>query len=850
VAQVAGTSRGVPALAVLLAFTALAIIVVVHYGRHSVQLTLAYHDLHRATLQRERSEAALRESERFVRATLDAMDAMIAVLDADGVVMAVNRAWRSCMDDLVGRDGACDVGANYVSLCESVADGRSEVAGRVAAGLREAMAGTRTTFEVESPIADDRRLVTHVSRFPGHGPLRLVVAHQYVTAVAPPARTVDDIDQPAGDDRTVDIAAPPPSPDPAHARDDEHFRALAEAVPVGVFLADGAARNTYTNPKWHEITGMPADRGLGSTWADAVHADDRDRVLDAWRALCDAPGVFDAEFRLRRPSGEVRWVHVLAKPLAGGAWGPGGFVGSMLDVTERRAVEEGMRSLTADLADRVEARTRERDRFFTLSLDMLCVANATHFTMVNPAFTDVLGYAAEELLALPYLELVHPDDREATRISAERLGGGDPVVQFENRYRHRDGTWRWISWTAVPETPDVVYATGRDVTDRKRVGQELERVAGELRDLYDNAPCGYHSLDGGGVFVAVNDTELAWLGYARDELVGRRRFADLLAPASRPRFEEGFERLKAHGRVAELELDVVRKDGTVLPVLLSATVVQDADGRFVSRASLFDVAERRRAAERVAALNEALASRAVELEKANRELESFSYSLSHDLRAPLRAIDGFARILHDERGDELGAGGKRHLGIIRENAGRMAQLIDGLLDLSRIARRPLVRAPVDMASLAHAVVADVRRAQPDRDIAVDVGELAPAVGDPAQLRQVVTNLVTNAFKYTGKVGHPCVDVGSVDHDGTTVYYVRDNGAGFDMRYADKLFQVFQRLHTPEEFDGTGIGLAVVQRVIGRHGGRVWAEGRVGEGATFFFTLGDRPAAEADVSPSA
>jgi len=253
---------------------------------------------------------------------------------------------------------------------------------------------------------------------------------------------------------------------------------------------------------------------------------------------------------------------------------------------------------------------------------------------------------------------------------------------------------------------------------------------------------------------------------------------------------------------------------------------------------MFDITERRRAAERVDVLHQALGRRAVELEKANRELESFSFSVSHDLRAPLRAIDGFARILCDESGGQLDAGGQRHLGIIRENATRMAQLIDALLALSRLGRRPLNRSRVDMTALAGAVVDEVRGVHSTRDVLVAVHELAPAVGDATLLRQLLANLIGNAFKYTGKVAHPCIDVGSVvDDDGVPIYYVRDNGAGFDMRYADKLFQVFERLHAPSEFDGTGIGLAVVRRIVDRHGGRVWAEGRVDDGATFFFALG-------------
>jgi PAS domain S-box-containing protein len=841
VARVAGTSRGVPALVVLLAFTAIAIIVVVHYGRRSAQLGVAYHELHRATLQRERSEAALRESERFVRATLDSMDAMIAVLDADGVVMAVNRAWRRCMDDLVARGGACDVGANYVALCEAVDDDGGPVAHRVAAGIREVMAGARDGFALESHApGDERRLLTHVTRFPGHGPLRLVVLHHHVTIAEPRHDAAPQPEEPAlppAED------TPPVAPEP-EPPSEYRFRTFAETVPVGIFLAEPDGRITYANTAWHAMIGLATGPDVGMAWVDAVHPDDRDRVLATWRVLPAEPDAF-AEFRVRTPAGAIRWMHVLAKPLAGGV------VGAMLDVTDRRAIEERARGLNADLAGRLEVATRERERFLSLSHAFLYVANATHLTTVNRAFADALGYSADELLARPHLELVHPDDRDATRSRLESLGAGDPVVRFENRHRHRDGSWRTIAWTAVRESPEVVHAAGGDVSDRERARHDLERAAAELHELYDDAPCGYHTLDADGVVVAANRTARDLLGYADDELVGRRRFAELLTDRSARQFAPAFDRSTEHGRMAGLELEVVRRDGSILPILASAATIRDADGRFAGcRVSMLDLTDRRRAAERIAMLSDELAVRAGELEKANREIESFSRSVSHDLREPLRAIDDLARILHDERGEELGSGGKRHLEGIRTRAGRMAELIDGLLDLSRIGRRPLAPEHVDMTGLAEAVVEDVRRVEPEREVTIDVGALAPAVGDAAQLRRVLANLIANAVKYTGKVDHPCIDVGSVDHEGTPVYYVRDNGAGFDMRHADKLFHVFERLHAPEEFEGTGVGLAVVQRLVERHGGRVWAEGRVGEGATFFFTLGDRPGAEDDAAPSA
>lgn len=237
-----------------------------------------------------------------------------------------------------------------------------------------------------------------------------------------------------------------------------------------------------------------------------------------------------------------------------------------------------------------------------------------------------------------------------------------------------------------------------------------------------------------------------------------------------------------------------------------------------------------------AELQERLRERAVELEAANKELESFSYSVSHDLRAPLRAINGFSTIVVEEYAAQLPDEAQRLLGSVIRGARRMEQLIDDLLQFSRFARQPLSKQSVNVLALVQELVDELQKEQGDRKVEVRVGALANCVADLALLRQVFANLLSNAFKYTGKVAQPAVEVGYRLEEGRHVYFVRDNGAGFDMQYAHKLFGVFQRLHSADEFKGTGIGLSIVQRVIQRHGGRVWVEAEVNKGATFYFDL--------------
>lgn len=268
-----------------------------------------------------------------------------------------------------------------------------------------------------------------------------------------------------------------------------------------------------------------------------------------------------------------------------------------------------------------------------------------------------------------------------------------------------------------------------------------------------------------------------------------------------------------------------------------------------SRQALLSVVEDQRATEAAlrrsettfrdlnAELERRVSERTAQREEATRELEAFSYSVSHDLRAPLRALDGFSRMIVEDHAERLDPEGRRLLGVVSANARRMAQRIDDLLRLSRLGRSEVRRLSVDMASLAHAAFEEIVEAPEARGrIEFRVGDLPGAVGDPALLRQAWINLLSNAVKFSASRERPVIEVeGKVEGPGA-VYRVKDNGAGFDMAYAGKLFGVFQRLHAPSEFEGTGVGLALVRRIVLRHGGRVWAEGRVGEGATFFFCL--------------
>ena len=303
-------------------------------------------------------------------------------------------------------------------------------------------------------------------------------------------------------------------------------------------------------------------------------------------------------------------------------------------------------------------------------------------------------------------------------------------------------------------------------------------------------------------------------------------------------------RLIAGEAITSFETQRVTKDGRVLDVWMTVTKLLDATGNPIGLASTErDITARKRAVEEVHKLNAELEQRVrdrtAELEAANQELEAFSYSVSHDLRAPLRAMDGFSMALLEDCAGKLDETAQDHLRRIRAGSQRMAELIDDLLNLSQVTRTEMRRERVDLTVMAEEIGAELRRLQPDREGNLVVAPALTADADARMLRLVLNNLLDNAWKFTSRRAQACIEVGARELDGQRVFFVRDNGAGFDMAYAGRLFGAFQRLHSTQEFEGTGIGLAIVQRIIHRHGGRVWAEGAVEQGAIVYFTVGKK-----------
>jgi PAS domain S-box-containing protein len=601
------------------------------------------------------------------------------------------------------------------------------------------------------------------------------------------------------------------------------------------------------DPRAFDLSGAP---NMKQVWTDLLHPEDRLKPDPHFSESLRKEGImYENSFRMRHADGHYLWILSRGRTLTDENGNPTPItVGTHIDITARKQAEELL------------AMSEERYRTLAQRFGTLIAASKTGAWEYNTTtaegwfsreYYSMLGYKDEhdpELQAddarKMWIGLIHPDDRDVAR-EKFRAYLREPVGMYENifRMRHKSGDWIWV-WSRGRTLTDqngkygtLTVGTHIDITERKEAEERLAKSEERFRHALDNMMEGIQIIDRDCRYVYVNDAVTAHARLSADQLLGRTMMECY----------PGFEDTKVYGLIRKcieqgesfhFDNEFTFASGEVAYFDMSIQPVPQ--GVFILS---IETTERKKAELKVRQFNEELErtieERTSQLKSVNKELEAFSYSVSHDLRAPLRAVNGFSEMVQQQYGDKLDDNGRRLLGIIRDNATTMGQLIDDLLEFSRTGRKELSFMKVDMNQLANEALTELQQQQSVNASQVVIEPLPVVMADRQLMKQVMVNLLSNALKYSSKKEAPLIRVWSEQAEEGITFHVSDNGVGFDMAYVDKLFGVFQRLHSKREFEGTGVGLALVQRIIARHGGRVWAEGIVGEGATFHFTVPER-----------
>lgn len=798
----------------------------------------------------KQAEDALRESEERYRSLVLATSQAVWLTDAEGNAKAVTSTWQT----ITGQNDADQKGNGWLNTLHP--DDRE----RVWQVWRQAVTD-QIPYEAEYRILNTQ------------GEERCIVAR------AVPVRSPDgQVREWIG--TSTDIT------DRKRAEEKLRFQAqLLDNVRESVVATDLEGRIIYWGRGAEALYGYPAEEVMGTFVSFIVDSEEQSQEEERIRQVLEL-GYWKGEYQQRRRDGTSFWADTVISLAKDEQGKPFGLIGIDRDISAakrneiiRRQAEAELRRLNEELEQRVQTRTqelhqannqlqaeiRERQRtevalrqseelfrqIFESAPVGIALANTQdyQFRMVNPLFCTMLGYSEEELMAGSCPSISHPEDADAEKPYAERLFRGDiPGYQFVKRYIKKNQEIMWGSLTTRAirnQTGEILYILGivEDITERKQIEDEREqarealaRRTAELDSLINIMPDYIYVIERNTMRILLcNQAFVEGIGRRDRQAVQGKLVSECFSEADTAYFYQQNQQVFDSGQTLHVQETIVLGDEPHHFETFKIPVRQ-------SNGEIYALLGMSRDYTELIETQRTLSERTAQLEASNQELNAFSYSVSHDLRAPLRHISGFVNALRNHLAQTSSLNDPKvahYLQVIQDSSFKMGQLIDGLLTLSRVGRRQMAELPVDLNLVVQAVLERLSESplvtgdsqSPSQPVEFVIGALPAVMGDATLLQQVFANLLENAIKFSRGRSPARVEVGTLA-DGTL--FVRDNGVGFSMEYADQLFGAFQRLHPASEFEGTGIGLAIVQRIIHRHGGMIWAESKVGHGATFYF----------------
>jgi PAS domain S-box-containing protein len=616
------------------------------------------------------------------------------------------------------------------------------------------------------------------------------------------------------------------------SQSERNYRLLHDTMLQGVVYQDAGGKIISMNPAAVRILGRSLEESPGHALEDGEHNTLRANGSSflgsdhpSMAALRTGQELRDVVMGVYNPQEkDYRWIKVRALPqFRSGEDKPYQVYIIFDDITDRRRIENTLQNS--------EIRYR---RLFEAAQDGILIVDAEtgHIVDVNPFLMDMLHYSKEEFVGKKLWEIGAFRDIEKSKNAFAELQTSQYIRYEDLQLETKEGRLidvEFVSNVYQVDHTKVVQCNIRDITERRRAEAALRDSERLYRAIGESIDYGVWVCDADGHNIYASESFLRLVGLTQEQC-SNFGWGDVLHPDDAERTITAWKECVRTGCAWDIEHRFRGVDGQWHPILARGLPVRNEQGKVICWAGInLDIKNLKQ-------VEVSLKKRTRQLEDANAELESFSYSVSHDLRAPLRAIDGYSRMILRQQGDKFDENTKRLFTVIRDNVTLMGKLIDDLLALSRLGREALSLSQLNIEDLTRDAWETLKAVNPNRSIDLKIGHVPAGRGDRTLIKQVLVNILSNAIKFTSVREVPLIEMGGYSEATENVYYIRDNGVGFDMQYHDKLFGVFQRLHSVEDFEGTGIGLAIVQRIVMRHGGRVWAEGKVDGGACFYFTL--------------